>query len=315
MAISHGHNAHAAFVTQAALGSLTTRTKFIDIVSESLAIDLTRIHSQQLGSASQRQIVEASAMSAGSIETEGNYEELDTLLLHALGSVSSARQGGTSAYKHTFTLTKAMKAVGLSIEVARDRSDFFYEACKINQMTIRQDPGEFLRFVFDILGRTETTGAMTATTFPADLPIHQSQFAFTVDAGAVTVNNFSVTLNNNAEQRMALGTTTPKEIVRTGPIQVTGSFELDFEDLTEYANFTALTSVALVATWTNGVADTGFNYELVVTMPVCKYEGATPPVAGRGVITVPFTFVALEGSRGALDEFKIELTNTATTVA
>ena len=315
MAESQGHNAHLAFVTQAALGALTTRTTFIDIVSESLAAQLTRAHSQQLGSASQRQYVEMQAMSGGSVETEGNYEGLDTLLLHALGSVASAQQAATAAYKHTFTLTSAMKAVGLSMEVERDQQAFFYEACKINQMTLRQDPNEFLRFAFDILGRAETLGSMTATTFPSDLPIHQSQFAFTVDAGAVTVNNFFVTLNNNAEQRQALGTVTPKEIVRTGLIQVTGGFEIDFENTTEYAKFIANTSIALVATWTGAEIASPYNYELVVTMPVCKYEGQTPPVGGRGIITVPFTFVALEGTRGALDEFKIELTNTATTVA
>ena len=315
MAISNAHEAHAAFVTQAALGSLTTRTKFIDFVSESLAIDLTRAQSQQLGSASQRQVVETMAMCAGSIETEGNYEELDTLLLHAMGAVSSAQIGGSAAWKHTFTLTPAMEPIGLSVEVERDQSAFFYSACKIAQMTIRQDPNEFLRFVFDFLGHAETTGSETSPTFPADLPIHHSQFAFTIDAGAVTVNNFSVTLNNSAEQRMALGSTTPKEVVRTAPIICTGSFEVDFEDTTEYANFVALTAVALVATWTGGDAGSGNNYELVLTMPVCKYDGGTPPVSGRGVITVPFTFTAYEATRAAQDEFKIELTNTATAVA
>ncbi len=315
MAESQGHNAHAAFVTQAALGALTVRTKFIDIVSESLAAQLTRGHSQQLGSPSQRQYVEMQAMSGGSIETEGNFEGLDTLLMHALGAVSSAQQGATAAYKHTFSLTSGMKAVGLSMEVERDQQAFFYEACKVNQMTLRQDPNEFLRFVFDILGRAETLGSMTATSFPSDLPIHQSQFAFTVDAGAVTVNNFSVALNNNAEQRQALGTVTPKEIVRTGLIQVTGGFEIDFENTTEYAKFIANTSIALVATWTGAEIASPYNYELKVTMPVCKYEGQTPAVGGRGIITAPFTFVALEGTRGALDELTIDLTNTATTVA
>ena len=315
MAESQGHNAHLAFVTQAALGSLTTRTKFIDIVSESLKRVPNYVHSSNLGSASRRQVLDTSHASAGSIELEGNYEEIDTLLLHAVGAVASAQQGGTSAYKHTFTLTKAAKAVGLSLEVERDASAFFYEACKINSITFRQDPNEFLRIVLDIMGRTETTGSETSATLPTDLPIHESQFAFTIDAGAVAVNNFSCTLNNALENRKALGTTVPKEIVRTGQIVASGSFDLDFADLTEYANFQALTSIAIVAKWTGALVDTGFNNELTLTMPVCKYIGDTPVVGGRGVVTVPYSFEAIEGSRGALDEFQIDLINTATAVA
>lgn len=315
MAVGQGHNAYLGFVTQSSLGSLTTRTKFLDIVSESIAAQLMRKHSSNLGSASRRLYTEVGAQSGGGVQLEANFEGMDTLLYHAFGTKAAAQQGGTAAYKHTLTLAAGVPAIGLSVEVARDITGFFYEGCKVAALTFQQDPNDFLKVAIELLGRQETRGSATSPTFPSALPIHQSQMVATVDAGAVTMNKLMVKLDNKLAQRPQLGNVAPKEIIRTGGREVTGSFEIDFEDQTQYAKFMANTSAALIATWTGAIIASSFAYALVLTLPKIFYTGGTPVVSGRGPITVPFTFDAVEQTRGAQDEFKIELTNTATSIA
>ena len=315
MPVGQGHDAYLGFATQSTLGTLAARTKFLDIISESLAAQLTRTHSDLLGSASRRQYVETGAQSGGVVELEGNYEGLETLLYHAIGAKTSAQQGTTTAYKHTLSLAKALPSPGLSIEVERDIRAFFYEGCKINQITFTQEPNAYLRVALDLLGRNETDGAATTPTFPKDLPIHQPQFAFTIDGTAIAVNRFDLTINNNLEQRPKLGDAAPKEIIRNGAREVSGSFEADFEDTAQYAKFIENASIGLVAAWTGAAIASTYKYEMKLSMPKCYYEGQTPQVGGRGPITVPFTFMAMEQTRAAQDELEVELTNTAAAIA
>jgi hypothetical protein len=206
--------------------------------------------------------------------------------------------------------------VGLSLEVVRDIKAFFYEAAKINKLSIRQDPNQFLRLIFDFLARQETSGAATSPSFPSALPIHQSQFSMTIDAVTVAVNKFALDINNNLVQRPQLGSVAPKEVIRGGQREISGSFELDFENMTEYDKFIANTSGAIVAQWVGANIASTYYYTLKFTMPKVFYTPpSNPQIAGRGPVTIPFTFDAVEQTRGAQDELSCELTNTTTAVA
>lgn len=316
MPVGQAHDSVFSFVTQSSLGSLTSRTKHLDIVSASLAGEWPKVESKALGSASVRNMESLAYQSVGDIVLEGNFLGLDTLLYHAMGAKASAQQGSTAAYKHTLTLASAMVSPGLSMEIKKTSIQAFaYEACKINRLTLNQAPNEYLGVTIGVMGRAESKVSATSPSFPTYLPIHSSQLAVTLDAGAVTVNSLEITLGNGLELRPQVGSAIPKEYIRGSQgRRVTGSIEIDFEDTTQYDKLVANTTAALVATWTGAQIESPYNYALVATLPTIKWLGDPPTLSGRGPQTVTLNFVAVEATRGAQDEYKLELTNTATSI-
>jgi len=320
MAQGYGYNAWIGFASSLTLGTLAVRTKFLDILTESLTYQPTRTRTARLGSPSQSINTELGRVSGGSFEIEGNYEGMDTLFRYGFGAVASALDT-TNAYNHTFTLSKlvptsAANGVGLSIEVNRDVTAFLYEACKVNQIEVTQDVNAYTRIRFDVLGRNETRDTASSPTFPSELPMHQSQFTFTVDAAATTVNNFTWTLNNNLAHFPQLGSLDSKEIARNGKREVTFSFEIDFEDQTQLNNFMNLSDVALVALWTGPAISGGSSSNRFrISMPKCNFEGSTPTATAAGKLRMQINGIALEQTRAAQDECTLIIENTATSVA
>jgi hypothetical protein len=310
MAVGQKHEAYAAIGIQSANGTPVARTVFFDIVAESLARDSTRAMSARLGSASQRVHTEVMVKSGGSIEVEGNYEGHESLYKVAFGA-SSVSTSGANPYTHVVTLKKLTPTGGLSIEVCRDIATFLYADCKVNTVEWSQDPDGYMKVSFGILGRRESQVTATALgTFPSTLPIIGPHLSFTIDGSAAVLNNFRCTLDNKLGHRPQLGSASPKEVIRVGAREVTGSFEMDFEDVTQYNKFVSNASVALIATWASSPAS--FKLEL----PTVHLTGSTPvSSAGQGPFTVAFNFVALEATRAAMDELKLTIINSVVTVA
>ena len=116
-------------------------------------------------------------------------------------------------------------------------------------------------------------------------------------------------MDNKTALRPQIGSLDVKDIIRVGVRDVTGSFEMDFADLVQYNKFVSNQDVALVCTWTNS------SRIYVLTMPRVHFTAGTPPTAGPGPYTVPFTFQALEQTRAAMDELKLTITNSISSVA
>jgi hypothetical protein len=313
MALARGENTWVGFGVESTLGTTVARTKFTDYISEGLMRKQVRKESGVIGGFSQRVLTELARWSEGPIEFEGNYEGMELLFKHAFGSANTVVASG-AAFNSTFTLTSFPPAPGLSVEVNRDVSAFLYADCKIGQLEITQGVDEYLRLRFDFLGRAETLISASSPSFPADQRILTQDLVFKIATVATTIQNFRFTLNNTMAHRPQLGSVDRKEIQRVGRRRISGSFELDFEDTTQYNNFINQSAVALLATWTGATITGAEKYRLVLSMPSCKFTNGQLPADNPGPITETIEFLALEQTRGAQDECSAIIESTATSI-
>src|ERR1051326_6358792 len=305
MALGQAHEAWAGIGRQVTLGTLAARTKFFDIVSESMRIDSQRDVAPILGSVSKRVFRETGRRSSGVIELVGNLEGHEALYKDAFGTVVTT---GVGPFTHTITLAKVLPSPGLSLEINRDVKSFLYESCKVNQVEWSQDPNGYMRVRFSLLARNETRATASSPTFPAAKPMTADLAVFNIGGAPVVLHNFRCTLDNALSHRGQLGSKDSREIVRTGQRSVMGSFEIDFEDEVEYGNFIAATSRAIDITWTSG-ADS-----CKLESPAIQFLGDTPTAGGFCALRIPFRFIALEQTRAAMDELKLTFINTTTSV-
>lgn len=317
----YGENSWVGFGEETTWGTGVTRTKFIEILSENIRFVKPLNQRASLRTASRRYYIPGKQSVEGSVRTELLYEGFEKLFKHALGTAAdSALAGG--AYLHKFTIA-AQPPVGLTIEVNRDACAFVYDGCQVQGVTLENAVDGTVLFSMDVLGESETTAAASTPTFPGDKPIHWAQittitagsYTFAAEVGRVTI------ANTLAADRYKLGTKTRKGIGRNGRRIVSGSFTIEFEDVTQYNAFLADTEQAVTITWTGATIGSGNSYALSLSMPRCVLSGDTPAVAGPGVIKQTVNFDAYYAPSGsatgtgpwgvaAQDEITVCLVNT-----
>lgn len=117
------------------------------------------------------------------------------LLRHAFGQVSSAVQGATAAYKHSFKGSNYLPANGLSITKNLDQMVSHFFGCFINQLSFEFNLGEAVMASLEMIGKdmligTGTAGTSTGETaisFPVTLVASTSdQIKLAIDGGTAT---------------------------------------------------------------------------------------------------------------------------------
>jgi len=324
MSLGQGHDSWVGIGVQTVLGTPVVASQYLDFISEGIEYQPTRGHLVNAGAVDPSVHKELYRRSGGPIEVYANYEGLETLLLFAFGDVTTTTESG-AAKRHTYALAKNLPGPGLTLEVNRSVEAFLYEGCKVNEVEFIQEAEDFLRVRFGLLGRNETLDETptepTASSFPAELQIlgaHLSAILRVNGASPVAdlplvVNRLSLMLNNAAAHRASTGIDS-KEIVRTGKRAITFSADLDFDAVTRYDEYRALTDMELVLTWTGAEIIPGFNYTLNLTLPRFNWDGKTPTVAGPGPITVEMAGTAMDTERFAQDAITGYLINTVTAV-
>jgi len=218
-------------------------------------------------------------------------------------------------YTHTFTIAEDLPK-GLTFEIDRDQSAFTIEGGKINTMALAVESSGFLAGTFGIVGEDVTTGTATAATLPTAPLVHFTHGALSYNSGTKSITNVSVELNNNLKtDRRFVGSRLISEPLRNGKIEVTGSFQIEFEGLTEYNDFVAGTSRAVTLTFTSTTnIKTGFVYTMTVTMPLVKVTAFPVTVSEAGALMVELPFKAY-GTDSTTRELSIAIRNGLATVA
>jgi hypothetical protein len=147
-------------------------------------------------------------------------------------------------------------------------------------------------------GVTFTLGiALAAASYPSAIkPLKFNHAA--VSIGGVSVNAKSLTISGNNgldDARRFLGDQRISEPLETGLREYTGTIELEFTDLTQYRRFVTGSEAALVASFTSGT-------DSVTITTNARYDGSTPQVAGREILTqsLPFKCVASSTDASAI---------------
>lgn len=136
--------------------------------------------------------------------------------------------------------------------------------------------------------------ALASASYPASIkPLKFNHAAITVGGSSVNVMSFSISGDNglNTDRRF-LGTEYAAEGFEANLRNYSGSLDIEFTDLTAYTRFVAGTEAALVASFTSGTDS------VTITTNV-RFDGATPQVGGRDILTQSLPFKCIASSTDA----------------
>jgi hypothetical protein len=216
-------------------------------------------------------------------------------------------------YAHTFSLADELPT-GLSVEIDRDSNGFLYAGGKINTMALTLEQGGFLMGTFGIVAKDQTTVSVTSATLPTSGLVNFSQGAIIYGGQSKDVTTFNFTLNNNLKtDRRFIGSRYIKEPKRSDKIDVSGTFTIEFESLTEYNNFRNFTSAILNLVFTGTEIKAGYSYTMTINFPITKLTSGNPIISDEGPIMVELPFKAY-ATDSSSREFTLVLQNALASV-
>ena len=320
MAIRSGLAAQLGIGVETTWGTAVTPTRFYEFNEESLALTIERIESAGLRAGnrvlrSDRYAVGQKAVE-GSVTMDMTAENSGLLFQHALGTVTTSTLSG-SAKQHLCTLSDPY-SLGLTLEVGRPGNDgtvraFTYSGCKINSFTLSNSTNELLQGEFGFVGKDETTGSITSASYPASQELLSFAGAtITLGGSAYECKDVSIEFNSGLDaERYILGSQTINAPVAASMAEITGTVTAEFKDLTAYARITGATHASLTCAWV-GTAITGtYKRGITVTMPVVRFDGATPNVGGPEILEQELTFKARYD--GTQEPISVAVVNTDST--
>ena len=314
MATAFGTGAYIGFGEEVTYGTSVTRTKFLEILEESITAKTGLAAKPTLRSASQRYTAPMKKAVEGSFKFNFPLTGAERLIKHAMGSNATT---GTNPYTHTASLANALP-VGLSIEVNRDSSglgggstSFLYEGCQITKFTLSQAVEDLLTCQCDIVGEDFSLVSATSASFPTFSALDWSMLTGTANSAGTTLKmlDFELTIENGlATDRYIMGQLIRKGLGRNSARKVSGKFTVEMDDVTSFYTWyaTSLTK-DLSFVWTSGSSS------LTITVPKAKFNNASPATKDAGPIQIPVEWEALVSSADN-DELSIVTVNTTSTI-
>lgn len=286
MAAPSGIAAQLGFKEETVWGTAVTVDRFVPLVSESLTNEIERLESEAIIAGAR--LLRSQQWSAGGIAVAGDVElelydrSVGMLFKHMFGSVVTA---GAGPYTHTCT-PGSMTGLGLTVQVGRPDvggtvRPFTFAGCKVASWSLECSAGEIAKHTLSLVGKSETTGTALATASYASGIKPMTFVGGAVSLGGSSVNCKGFTLegdNGLATERMFLGSQYVAEPLEENLREYSGTVELEFESLTQYAHYTAGDELAAVFTLASGAST------VVVTTNV-RYDGESPQVGGREILT------------------------------
>lgn len=306
MADRSGIGAQLGFKAESTYGTGVTVDRFVEFVSESLKLDISRNESKGLRSGQRLQRFDHWAAgkrsASGDIEFEVANKGFGLLLTTmGLGAVTTTADG--AGYKHRGTIGDLYGDM-MTIQVGRPDvsgtvQPFSYLGCKIAEWELSQDIDEFLKLTTKIDARDETTVTALATaTAPSVTELfHWGGFSMTVAGASFEPTSFKVSCNNGlkTDRHHLRGATLKKEPIEEKMREITFEMDGEFESLTAYNRYVNGTDTAIVATWVcTSTYDTAKPFKIVLTMEGTRWDGETPVVGDAGVLAQPMKGVVLD---------------------
>lgn len=222
-------------------------------------------------------------------------------LFYALGAVSTATLEG-SEKRHTFTPNSSLTSFTTSIDRAIGASPTFRLAgCKINSLSLENTARDILRLTAEGSGQKHDWAAAISPVdadYPSVRPMQFKDLAFSKGyAGSApssdqTIERFMISIVNNlVTDKVTADGTDYISSLPEGVLEVTGAFDREFEDQTDFNNFVSDSQLDMLATWTGPSMGTN-PYRLQLDLPNCRITTLPlPQIAGtseRGMYTVEF---------------------------
>lgn len=206
------------------------------------------------------------------------------LILSLLGSVSSAQQGGSAAYLHSFSQLTTHQHPGYTMYLGRD-SSYKYNMSTVKKLSLVGDVDQPISLAADILFITEAAGPSLTPTLASPAPLIFKDTAFKI-AGSTNQNvrSWSMDIDNGAFAKRALAQSYDiADILVAAKIMISGKFILWHESATERDKFIAGTSSDIQMLAEGATIASTYKYTLDVDTPEVFYK-AFPFIDQDGIL-------------------------------
>ena len=314
-----GINAFAGWAPETTWGTAVSRTKWAELVSETMQLRSSPTFAQSFRGLSKRRVFEGKRFCEGDISLELHYAGFEQLLKQVYDTAApTTGPTATSVYTHTF-IPALVLLPGISLEIKRDLQSFLYEGAKIHQAKFSMEADKILMSTLSIIAEDETLVTASTPTYPAESPILFSHAIAKLDTVAFDCVAFEFTINKNlTSDRRKLGPKLVKEFCRNGQESVTGTVTIEFEDTALYLKYFNRTDVKLnlVLTGLTNIPSSspGTPESLDFEFPRCIITGQTPNISGPGPVQVQMQFEAMYNITGSAELCKATLVNGTTSI-
>jgi hypothetical protein len=313
-----GANAWAGWGVESTWGTEATPSAFIEIApGETLNLNQVVHQSPALNGAGVKDLFHGSKTAGGPIPCPFQFEGLEILLKHLIGSASTSSSG--TGYEHTFTPTDALMAgKGLTVELYRDApstKSFFLTGAKIPKGVFAVEKDQVLLFTPTFHGIDLALDTKSTPTFPTAPYALQTQLAVTDSgfSGTIDVLRSTIEITNpvtEGRHDLAAGGAL-KEQQRSAKRTVIVTVEGEYGEEAQFTDWTGDVEGQLIYTWTGPEYAVGEDYSLVMTING-KWTSRNPQVADEGPVRLSGTFQACED--GSTPDIEIVLINETSSI-
>lgn len=304
MAIPSGLSAQFGIkIPESAYGTYTAPDRFFPLVNESMKKQIDPLESNAIIAGAR--ILRSQQWSQGNITCTGDVglelydRSVGQLLRACFGAVATA---GAGPYTHTFTPGDLMDDY-FTMQVGRPDvggtvRPFSYTGCQVTSWEIACAAGEIATMGLSVIAQNETTAqALASVSYAASIrPMTFMGGALTVGGSSANVRKLTIKGDNKlAGDRHFFASQLASQPIEQARRDYGGTFEVEFESLTNYNLFINGTESAVVATFAAGAQT------LVFTMNV-RFDGETPNVTGMETLkfTMPWKCVGASTDAGAV---------------
>ena len=226
-----------------------------------------------------------------------------------LGTISSAQQGGSAAYKHTITrLVSPTKPVytffkdyGISVKN--------YATCGVKKVTLAGGVDNLSTLDAEILFKTEGTGSIGSPAYPTQRYQGFQHASVKIGGSAnVDVKEWSVEIDNGLIPFQGLALSQDiQDVLAPGKLDIKGSFTAYFTSETERAKFLANTTTTFQILSVGDVAATTYYYTVDLNLYDIRYT-AYPFGEDAGLLAAKVTFDGFYAT-GSSKAIQVDITN------
>jgi hypothetical protein len=264
----------------------------------------------------------------GDLEFNVKSQSVGWFLRSLLGSSTSVAKSAPNAavYDHTFNLLTGNPqhptlTLGLSQLGAQD---YAYNGCLVSGLELSTPINDLVNATASFIGRNETAVSDYTLSFAStdvafrqqDVVIKLATTAAGLDAAAaISLKDFSMSINSNARPDMNIGSLTATDVIAL-LMEISGSFSLDYTGTTYrdlYMNGT-YRAMRIEMTRSDVTIGASANPKLVIDLPKVSFEGLEPDRPLDDVVSENVSFTAHYDSTTA-KAITAVLSNTISTYA
>lgn len=309
-----GYTTYLGFGVETSLGTANqTPSTYVEYNSESFQKEITEQVIEAINGTrvpTKRVTMEESV--GGSFEAP-MVPLMELTLFKHLSGCQVTTVTGTGIYTHTFVLDTIASNTSLTFQVCRDTNatgtTMNYTGCRVNSANFSVSVGGLLMGSFDIMGIDAATATAAGTaSYGTHNPYTFKDATISIGSGSAAaatsscVDNWSISINQALVEDRCLGSAV-RQRIEPGMLEITGDFNMRYEDNTIMDVYLNKTKANITATFTGPSITAVANHSITFKAYNTYFNGSMPNVGSAGEIikhSIPYRAIREDASVGAL---------------